>query len=526
MARNVKVLLVSMCAVLLMFINGCASTTSSQSKITDDKTNVIIIVADQMRRASLGIWQQDKFKQALNGTSDYVVTPNLDQLANQGVLFTQAIANYPLCSPFRAMLLSGRYPNNNGVTNNTRTDRPNMGLRTDIKTMTEVFKENNYNTALVGKGHWHNNLPLFNNKSEYVGTTEAPGGHFFRGTRYDTYIPPGEGRHGIEYWYQVLGHNHDNPVVYTNDTFISGKPEGHPYSPKRYSAVDQADVIIDYIENTRKQRDSSKPFSLIWTMDPPHSPYKEMEDTDEAIYNKYYKDIDIKTLLNRQNVDLARAEKFARFHFSMVTLIDREIGRVLQTLAQTGLSNNTLIVFTSDHGEMMGSHGLMTKNIHYEESLSIPLIIHQPSKMKHKISDILFSVPDFMPTILALVGLEDFIPTDIDGTDFSQQIISGIESPLHQRQSSLYYGKSSELGLRTDRYTYIIDKEGQLIALFDNIKDPYQLTSLRFTDIPDNDQHMLKQELGKWLKHINHDWYQAKLHEHIITYPREVSAAR
>ena len=123
-----------------MLIQGCSQTKfidNTETVIAEveipQAPNVIIIVADQMRRASMGFWQQEKFKGALNGKSDYVITPNLDKLANESAVFTQAIANYPLCSPFRGMLLSGLFPHNNGVTNNTRTDRPNVGLKLEIK---------------------------------------------------------------------------------------------------------------------------------------------------------------------------------------------------------------------------------------------------------------------------------------------------------------------------------------------------------------------------------------------------------
>lgn len=497
-------------------ING----NSGESSLVLDNTNVIVIVADQMRRESMGFWANDSFKGVLNGRSDHVITPNLDSLANDGVVFSQAISNYPLCSPFRGMLLSGLYPNNNGVTNNTRVDRPTVGLRTDITTLTEALAGAGYNTALVGKGHWHNNLPLFDENSNYVGSTEAPGGHFFKGTRYDSYIPPGPPRHGIEYWYQSIGHNHDNPIVYTNDEAISGKPDGQPFYPKRYSAVDQANVIIDYIKNTRGQRETKKPFSIVWTMDPPHSPYKEIEDTDEQIFNQYYKDIAIETLLSRPNVDLVRASPFARYHFSMVTLIDREIGRVKAILKQQGLFENTLIVFTSDHGEMMGSQGLMTKNFVYEESLGIPLIMYLPSKIRHHIDDTLFSVPDFMPTILGVLGLQKYIPRSLDGTDFSAQLLDP-DAAKSDRKSSLYYGKGDEFGVRTHQYTYAINAQGELIALFDNKRDPYQLSLLSLDGIPTEDATFLKSELGGWLKHIQHMWYQQKKFPDMINYPRE-----
>jgi arylsulfatase A-like enzyme len=500
-------------------------TSRSDISVNPDGTsevtppNVIVIVADQMRRASMGFWAQEKYQGLLNGNSDYVVTPTLDQLADQSAVFTQAIANFPLCSPFRGMLMSGKYPNNNGVTNNTRAGRPEVGLREDITTLTESLYEAGYNTALVGKGHWKVNLPLFDKNSVYVGSERPPGGHYMRGTKFDTYIPPGPSRNSIEYWYQTLGHNHDSPTVYTNDIFISNKPEGHPFYPKVYSAVDQANVIIDYIENNRNQRNGNKPFSLLWTMDPPHSPYQEIEDTDEAIYKAYYEDVPMQTILNRPNVNMEKGQLYAKYHFSMVTLLDREIGRVVDTLKAQGILDNTLIVFTADHGEMMASHDKMAKNNYFEESLSIPLMVYYPGKVEHYIDDLLISVPDFMPTILGLLGLEQYIPEDLDGTDFSQHIVGAGQSGVAKPKSSLYYGKSGELGLRTHTYTFSLNKDADLIALYNNINDPYQMDMLSFDDIPAEDVVMLKSELGYWLARINHPWYQQKSHTHAINYP-------
>ena len=498
--------------------NNQRSLKPTDDSISSHQPNVIIIVADQMRRESMQFWQDPKFKNALNGVSDPVVTPNIDQLAHEGVVFNNAIANFPLCSPYRAMLLSGMYPNNNGVDNNTRQDRPSVGLRTDITSLPQALLNEGYNTALIGKGHWHNNLPGYDQQNRYLGVDHPDAGHFFTGTAYDTFIPPGSARQGLEYWYQALGHNHASPVVYTNDEQLSGVPEGHPFYPKVYSAVDQANVIIDYINNTRQQRASDKPFALLWAMDPPHSPYDKLEDTDADIYQQHYADLDVKTLLNRPNVDVVKAKEAARYHFSMVTLIDREIGRVREALKQAGLDANTLIIFTADHGEMMGSHGLMTKNFYYEESLGIPLIFHYPKALKPHVNTTLISVPDVLPTVLGLVNFTDKIPSDIDGTNFSKALLDQRDG---ERNSSLYYGKDSELGVRTKQYTFVLNKNGQLAALFDNREDPYQQTSLSLTQIPLADANALKAELGFWLTKIKHPWAQARLHPAMVTYPNQ-----
>ncbi len=495
------------------------ASTVDTKEIMDTKPNVIIIVADQMRRSAMGFWNKPEYKGALNGVSDPVITPNIDEIASQGIVFNQAISNYPLCSPFRGMLMSGMYPNKNGVSNNTRKDR-DIGLKLEINALTDILFQSGYNTSLFGKGHWHVNQPLFDQAGNYQGTSQAPGGHFIAQTDYDTYIPPGKSRHSIEYWYQNISHIHKNPVIYSNDPLaIAGKQDGEAHRNGIYSTVSQADQIIEYIKNSRNQRDDSKPFGMLWAMDPPHNPYKSLIDTDEDIYNTYYKGVAFETILNRPNVDKEQAKKYAKYYFSMITLIDREIGRVVKTLKKQGLDENTLILFTADHGEMMGSHGKLGKNNIHEESLSIPFILSLPNKLSHRLDDLLISVPDIMPTVLGLVGINDKIPAEVQGTDYSPLIIDANNTDVMRPKSSLYYGKVGEVGVRTHRYTYAINNKGALIALYDNKVDPYQLTRLTLKDIPQKDSQFLKAELGCWLMSIEHPISITKKFKNMINYP-------
>ena len=493
-----------LCLLITIICTSSSYADSVKSVQVNDKTNVIIIVADQMRRAGMGFWSQPEYQGALNGVSDPVVTPNIDQLAAQSVVFNQAISNYPLCSPFRAMLMSGMYPNKNGVAQNTHIGRL-AGLKPEIKTLTNVLFEQGYNTALFGKVHWHVNKPLFDQQGNYQGTENAPGGHYIKQTDFDTYVPPGQSRHGIEYWFQNLSHVHNNPLIYSNDpATVAGKKDGQAHHNGIYSAVGQADRIIEYLQNNRQQRDTNKPFSILWTMEPPHGPYASLDDTDEQIYNTYYNDKLIKKLLNRANVDVKTAEKYVRYYFSMITLIDREIGRILSTLKSQGLEENTIVIFTADHGEMMGSHGKMSKNVVEEESLSIPFILKYPHKLSHRIDDLMLGVPDIMPTLLGLLNLADKTPDNIDGVDYSSIIIDPKSTKVDRPISSLYYGKEGEVGVRTARYTYALDNSGQLFALYDNVNDPYQLNNLELKDIPKKDQELLNTQLVCWLQSIDY----------------------
>mgnify|MGYP001828184967 FL=1 len=505
-------------AMIVALLVGCSSATAEANATAADSPNILIIVADQMRRPAMGFWREEEYQRALNGVSDPVITPNIDSLAAEGIVFTQAIANYPLCSPFRAMLLSGLYPNKNGVDTNTRKDR-DIGLRTDIETLPEVLKSAGYETAFVGKAHWHKNEPLFDADGNYQGTTEPPGGYYIAETDYDTYIPPGPNRHGFDYWYQSISHAHRNPVIFSNDpSAIAGKADGERHQKGIYSTIDQADRIADYLSPSQDKRDVNKPFFLLWGLDPPHSPYESLEDTDAEIYEKYYQDEAIEDLLNRPNADHSIGKKYIRYYLSMITLIDREIGRIIERLKEEGLYDNTIIVFTSDHGEMMGSHGETGKNKVLEESLGIPFIVSYPRRLAHRIDNLLFGIPDVMPTLLGLSGLSDQIPSYRQGSDFSPLLLDP-NSQLRRRVSSFYFGPKGQVGVRTLQYTFAVDRSGEVIALYDNLEDPYQLTNLTLQTIPREDRKMLKTQLGFWLCATQHDWYAEKRHSKRIKYP-------
>ncbi|MEM6885823.1 MAG: sulfatase-like hydrolase/transferase, partial [Verrucomicrobiota bacterium] len=261
------------------------------------RPNLLFIFPDQFRLSAMGFWQQQKFRGALNTVSDPVVTPVLDGLANEGMVFTQAASTCPVCSPYRAMLLSGAYPWRNGVVNNCKEGRDD-GLHHDIPSFTGVLADSGYETMYLGKTHWERNDPLFDENGDYVGSKTAPGGH--RMNKFATYIPPGPGRLANDYWYQCVKDVHKDPRVYSNDSKrIGGKADGEQYRPKTYSPLLEADVLVDYLKNTDDQRDTSKPFSVIWAPNPPHNPYNSEKDCDEVAYRKHYKGKD--DLLNRPN---------------------------------------------------------------------------------------------------------------------------------------------------------------------------------------------------------------------------------
>ena len=493
------------------------SSMGCQDKKKEKKPNVLIIFPDQYRRYSAGFWSQDEYKGKTIGNPDPVVTPTIDKLANNGIVFTNAVSNYPLCSPYRGMLMSGMYPEQNGIWSNCRQDRKD-GLKKDVQAITDVFYKAGYNTSYFGKCHWTQTVPHFDDQGNYVGTADAPGGHYIN--RYDTYVPPGADRHSIEYFYQSVVDNHVNPMAYSNDPeTVGGNKDGQPFRPGEFSPKTESGHIREYIKNSRDQRDPDKPFLLVWAPNPPHAPW-DKANTDMEEYHRHYSEDqipDVQDLLVRENID-TMAARHVRTYFANVTSVDKYIGQVIDQLENAGLLDNTIVVFSSDHGEMLGSHGRSGKNVIEMESIAIPLVIHWPKKLKHRIEETFFNVPDLMPTLLGLAGLKAMIPKEVEGTDFSRHLFA--DTHRQELGSSLLLLPRAK-GIVNAQYTLgvnALDDNECEVFLYDQVNDPYQRVKLKATDRPEVATKML-QELGRLLAETNDPWYQERKFEHAIAYP-------
>ncbi|WP_281989564.1 sulfatase family protein [Aquimarina aggregata] len=514
---------------IMLFNLSCNSKEENKAEVskTDKLPNVLIIYPDQLRRYSAGFWSEDKYSKQVIGKPDPVLTPNMDKLAKNGVVFTQAVSNFPLCSPARGMILTGMYPEQNGIWNNCRNDRDDS-LKDDVPAITDVFYEAGYNTAYFGKCHWLKNEPLFDEKGTYKGITEKPGGHHMN--RYDTYIPPGKSRHSIEYFYQSIRDIHYEPLVYSNDpNAIMGKKDGELHQPKIFSPKNESEKIISYLKNVNEVRNPEKPFFMMWSINPPHNPWND-ENTDMEVLRKHYNNTihpADSLLAVRDNVDLEVAS-YVRHYFANVTSVDYYVGEVLETLKKMGELENTIVVVSSDHGEMMGSHGRKGKNAFETESLGVPFIVHWPKSLKGgQINDVLFSVPDVMPTLLAVAGLEENIPAGVQGKNFSS-LLKNSDSKTVQKPEGVLLMLGNSRGVLTDRYTLCLRenkkpwdaKKSESLEtgyIYDSKEDPYQLNKISLSDKPEIAEKLLN-ILAKELKRTNDPWYQEKKYDSIIPY--------
>ncbi len=494
--KNIFKLAVMLTAFLILSCNNTKKQTLTEQYV-HEKPNLLFIFPDQFRNAAVGINKQDP-----------VITPNLDKLAREGMVFSNAISSFPLCSPYRGMLMTGKLPYNNNLLSNSNSKRYkfNNSWQKDDVSFSDVLVKNGYDAGYVGKLHLTSPPPI-TGKDTVI---------------WDAYTPKEE-RHGFSFWYSYGTFDvHDKPHYWVNNAKEDQLTYINEWSPKH-----EASVIIDYIKNTNgKIRNANKPFALFWSVNPPHPPYQYVPKA----YLEYYKDKSAEDLLVRPNVNLTTNANNLAFHtgatrkqanqakihvknyFAMVTGVDDQIGRVLKTLEAEGLDKNTIVVITSDHGEMMGSHGLMSKNVWYEESINIPFIVRWPEKIQGgQTNDLLLGPTDVMPTILNMMGATNGIPKNLDGQDLSSNVLNnqGYNAP----SSVLYYyidegqPASGHRGIRTKTHTYVIAIDAdnvEQVFLYNNVNDPYQLKNLAGTNIALENE--LNNELMEQLKLKNDPW--------------------
>ncbi|MBQ8371337.1 MAG: sulfatase [Clostridia bacterium] len=493
-----------------------------------NKPNILFICSDQHRKAAMSLWQQDEYKNAILGDPDPVYTPNLDALADEGILISEAYSSYPVCSPFRAMLFSGRYPESNGVWQNCAPGRPDE-LRGDIPTFTDVLASDGYSVGYVGK--WHLEEPkadfdingsYIKDESDYTGERfYADGSEEAAPTCWDTLIPEGRQR-GIDYLYAYNtydvfrysenDHRLKRPRLWDKE-YVRHSPPAGVWSPDF-----ETDIAVRFIKNEGGVRSGDKPYALFVCYNPPHSPYGSREDTDYDAYDRLYSGGD--EVLPRRGNLLNVTEKLrenARVYFSHVSGIDRCVGRLLDALRESGDEKNTIVVYTSDHGEMMGSHGLMAKNVPYEEATAIPFLIRYPGVLRHRTEPMLITAPDIMPTVLSLADVK--CPDGIEGEDYSRLLMNG----EGERPRSALFVQQKRKGVRTSKYlmtvTYKNEEDFGEPMLFDLQADPYQTEPLPFDAIPSEDMLLLRSELGYWLARSSDPWYKRRLYSDFIIYP-------
>ena len=400
------------------------------------RPNVVFFLVDQWRAQATGYAGDANAR-----------TPTLDRLAAESASFALAVSGCAVCSPYRGSVMTGQYPLSHGVFIN------DVPLVPKGPTLAQAFAGAGYRTGYIGK--WH----LYGSPDGQYGRRQA-------------FIPKGQ-RFGFEYW-KACECTHD----YNRSPYYEGDDDTKRFW-NGYDAIAQTDDACAFIE---RQARASDPFLLMLSLGPPHNPYDTAPERYRALYEQ-------RSIRLRPNVPKERQEaatKDLRGYYAHIAALDDCLQKVVTTLERTGEAEDTILLFTSDHGDMLGSQGLQLKQHPWEESIRVPFLLRYPRKLGRRGRAIRqpIDAPDIMPTLLGLAGLP--IPTSVEGNDFSR-LATG-QSPADPEAAALLNlpvsfvqarrcGFAEYRGLRTQRYTYVRSIHGPWL-LYDNEADPYQLRNL------------------------------------------------
>ncbi|HOW18303.1 MAG TPA: sulfatase-like hydrolase/transferase, partial [Phycisphaerae bacterium] len=373
------------CSLAATMALGCASRPAPPPTAGPPpaarRPNVVVVFDDQLRADACGVY---------GGRN--IATPNIDRLAREGVTFDNALSTCPLCTPFRGMLQTGRYPTHTGILLNWIEVNPRE------RSIAHVFREAGYRTGFIGKWHLaagrrkragaHAMTPQ---DKERIAKAEAA---YVRENPEPEYVPPGPARLGYDHWQAYNFHSDFQKAYYYEDT------------PKRlvmprYETDSEIDMAIAFM---RGQQAGGTPFLLMVAPHPPHPPH-----TPAACPAGYLERVrpDLVWAPNVPEDHRHRRDPTAvRCYYAMAANFDDNLGRLLDFLDSSGLARDTIVVFTSDHGDMLGSHGRENKMVPYREAVNIPCIIRWPGHIPAgRRVDVLQTPMDHLPTLCALAGL-------------------------------------------------------------------------------------------------------------------------
>lgn len=371
-----------------------------------------------------------------------IKTPNLDRLATTGIRFTDAFTTFPLCCPFRASIMTGKYAHAHGMLANHYPIPLNQSF------LAEILRDHGYQTGYIGK--WHLN-----------------------GGRKSDLVPPGKERLGFEHFVGFSRGHHYFNAIYYRDT-------DQPFTSPRYEPDFQTDHLIEFMEQAR-QDPAGRPFFAMICYGPPHTPMV----APPYYLNLYHPDeVPIRPNTPQNPQAQQRARTFLAKYYGLVSNIDHNVGRVLDWLDYRHLADNTLFIFVSDHGDMAGEHGRYGKKTYYEASMHVPLIVRYPGLFSggQQCGALVDPAVDIMPTILELCGIE--APGSVQGVSFAP-LLTGAAA---QTREEIFYqipmereGPEKfpvpERGIRTHEWLYVRTPDAPK-ALFDLLHDPLEMQNL------------------------------------------------
>lgn len=459
---------------------GCNHETRKPKR----RPNIVFVFSDEHR------WCSQPFTEM-----PQVVAPNMVRLAQEGMRFDNCCSTSPICSPYRAMLITGMWPHQSGyVSNDWIGDGTVIGSEASIA---RTFAKAGYATGYVGK--WH-------------------------------LIEDTAGQAGFDSFQQWLyGDEHlDSEVRDANAT-----KEWH--REKGYNAIGMTDRSLEFI---RSHANQDQPFLLMLSLNPPHWRW---DDAPEE-YLKLYTDEGLGYRPNVSDAKYRSAQERLYYHHyhAHITAVDAQLGRIMAALREQGIEEDTVLVYTSDHGSSFGSNGVGSKGNPFDESIRVPFTVRWPGQVPAgRVADANLGTMDIYPSLCGLAGIpvpahcggQDFAPVMLGrpGPDPASQFLAVNNFQRNYWRTQLDPGKPATVfapfrGVRSKRHTFVVGATGDWL-LYDNQADPYQLKNLVDDPAYAEVKATLRRELDAWLAKaedpfIPADWRALPLPERIAVQNR------
>ena len=492
----------------LLTISTNVFTLNAQDK--KEPLNIIFIMSDDHSYQTISAYSKA-----------YTETPNIDRIAQQGVRFTNSFVANSISGPSRACMLTGKHSHKNGFTNNSTTFDGNQ------QTFPKLLQKAGYQTAIVGKWHLHSDPTGFDywnilpGQGDYYNPMFIDNGERKKIDGYVTNITTDLAIQWLDSIrdeskpFCLLLHHKAPHRTWMPDTCDLGKFETANFplpsnfydtyegrvaaSQQEMSIVKDMDIIYDLKMADKENEIHSRMEKAGRNMYP-----GRMDEEQKQVWDKYYDSVisDFKTKnLTGKDLDNWKYQRYIKDYLSVISSVDKNIGYVLDYLEQTGLINNTIVVYTSDQGFYMGEHGWFDKRFMYEESFRTPLLARFPNGKQGDITELVQNI-DYAPTFLEIAGAT--IPGDIQGKSFLPLLKGEKDKEGRKALYYHYYEYPAEhavkrhYGIRTNRYKLIhfyndIDEW----ELFDIEKDPNEMNNLYNNHIYSEIIKELKTELLK-----------------------------
>ncbi len=458
----------------------------SASTKAQDRPNILVIFSD------------DHTEQAISAYgSKLMQTPNIDRIAKDGALMKNVFVTNSICAPSRAVFLTGKYSHMNGLRDNS----PRRSFDGSQVQVQKVLSQNNYQTAWIGK--WHlNTLPT---GFDFWRVLPDQGNYFqpdfvemSRDTvRYKGYVTNLISDFALEW---LNKRDKEKPfflVVGEKATHRNWMPDPQDLAEFENKEFPYPDNFYDDYKGRRAAMEQDMTISKTMTMKDDlkigvdyskRGMFGRMSDEEKKIYQDYYARAEAEyNKIKNDSAALVRwkYQRYLKDYLATARSMDRNIGRILDYLDKSGLSKNTIVIYTSDQGFYMGEHGWFDKRFMYEESLKTPFVMRYPGKIKPgSVVDKMIVNIDFAPTLIDLAGVK--VPEEMQGKSFAKLLDKNASSAEWRKSMYYHYYEYPEphrvaphIGIRTERYKLIrFYGPHDSWELFDLKQDPKELHNI------------------------------------------------